>query len=401
MNTDGIQKRMLDGRPLRLALFSDSAPPVINGVSVSIEALMDGLRTRGHEVHLFATGYPVRPATNPYDHRFLGVLTKAAKDYPLAVPPFAIRRLEFERLDFDLVHTHTPFTVGYVGQRWARASGIPIVSTYHTHYDEYAHYAPVLKEEQVRKWIRLHTRKYYGAVDHVITPSEASLNWLRGHGVFTQATVIPTGIPAPQPLSREACRQQLGIKPDAEVIVTVGRLAREKSMDLTIQATAEVLRSRPNAELWIVGDGPDREDIEAVAKAQNLGSRIHFTGRVDREEVDLYYAVADVFAFASTTETQGLVVVEAMAYGLPAIVVKGGGAGLAVKNAVNGFLIEGRADAMTVAIEKVLSNELLRAELAEGARETAEEYSLETMVGNILDIYRGVLQTMHQEPMNV
>jgi glycosyltransferase involved in cell wall biosynthesis len=397
---DGTLNRAEFDRPLRLAIFSDSAPPIINGVSVSIQALTDGLRARGHEVHLFATGYPNRNESVEFEHRFFGVMTPASKDYPLAIPPFIKCRAEFDKINFDLVHTHTPFTVGYMGKRWAKSAGVPVVSTYHTHYDEYAHYAPLLPEDQVRKWIRAHTERYYEDVDHIITPSDASLRWLRSHNVHQDASVIPTGVPVPTPLDRAESRTKLGLKMDSEIIVTVGRLSHEKSVDRTIRAFAFVAEARPHAELVIVGDGPAREELEELSHNLGISPKVHFIGAVHPSEVAPYYAAADVFAFSSTTETQGLVIIEAMSHGLPALIARGGGAQHAVDDGDSGLILDASEHVLADALIHVLEDPDLRERLSKGARVTADEYSIDRMIDRILYVYIQVLRSKLHEPVS-
>ncbi len=377
--------------PLKIAVFSDSALPILNGVSVSIDQMIRQFRHFGHSVHLFTSGYPGHSETDPNTHRFFAAHTPFARDYPLSLPPFYPWLREFRRHDFDIVHTHTPFTVGFVGLRWAESHEIPIVSTYHTHYDKYEHYIPVFPKAYVRYKIAKHLNYYYNSVDHVVTPSEASRKWLQRHAVRKPVSVIPTGIPLAKNLDRSEIRTRLGVSPDQKVILYAGRVAREKNLDVFF-ATAQVVMSKnPHAVLWIVGDGPAKERYRRMANELRIGDRTTFFGFVPRADVDQFYAAADLFLFASQTETQGLVVSEAMSYGLPAVVVNSGGAAEAVSDSVNGYRVSNSPAELSGAVLRILENEQLRLEFGVGARSAALELSIPYMAQSIIDVYRGVI----------
>lgn len=388
-------------RSLAIAFFSDSALPVLNGVSISVDSLMKGLRERGHTVHLFTAG-PRRQDDPPHVHRCPATETPWARGYPLAIPPFSGLLLQFTRHDFDLVHTHTPWTVGYLGLRWARWRRLPVVSTYHTIYDHYAHYVPYVPQRYVRRVIARHTHVYYNAVSHVITPSQAPMQWLRRHGVRTPITIIPTATPQSPLPERDEARAALGIAPDARVLLYVGRLAEEKNLETLLDAAARILPHDPTVLLLLVGDGPHREACERLVGELGIADRVRFEGAVPRSEVGRYYAAADLFTFGSVTETQGLVVGEALAAGLPAVVVRGGGAMLAIRDGENGVLCENSPEDLARAIEALLRDEPRRRRMATEARRSARAYSLDEMVDRVLEIYRLALaESRHRERASV
>lgn len=383
---------MQDGAPLRIALFSDSALPILNGVSISIDSLIRELRRQGHSVHLFTASHFRHKDKDPNIHRFPAFQTPWTKGYPLAIPPFYPMLREFRRHTFDVIHSHTPFTIGFVGLRWAQSHELPIVATYHTLYDKYVHYVPFFPKWYVRYKTAKHTHFYFDSVDHVITPSEAAQKWLRRHSVQTPMTVISTGVPAPSPWDRSEARASLGIDPESKVLLYVGRIAREKNMITLIRAAAEAMRADPRVHLIIVGDGPFRRDCEAEVRTQRIGDRVEFTGYIPRENVSQYYAAADLFVFASMTETQGLVVVEAMSYGLPGVVVQGGGAAEAVRDGENGFLVRNDPEVIADRITACLENDDLYARLSRHAVGTAKAYSPEATANEVVAVYRQVIR---------
>jgi glycosyltransferase involved in cell wall biosynthesis len=378
------------GRPLKVALFSDSALPVLNGVSVSVDALMRALRDRGHSVHLWTTRYPGHRETDPNTRRLLGCITPLAPGYPLAVPPFYPWFHDFQKMGFDIVHCHTPWTVGFVGLRWAEACGVPVVATYHTHYDRYSHYVPVLPQFYVRYKIAKHTHYFYNRVKAAVTPSRASERWLKRHNVLQPIHVIPTGIPPPRPLDRVAMRGKLGISPGSTTALYVGRLAPEKNLQVMLESVALAMEQDPALRLIIVGDGPMRQDLISMSRALGIGSRVRVEGAKPREKVDEYYAACDLFVFCSVTETQGLVVMEAMSYGLPAVLAAGGGASDPLIDGVNGCLCHNDPDAISKAILRVCESDRLPI-LSQGARKSSRRWSIDQMTERILGVYGEVL----------
>lgn len=342
-------------------------------------------------MHLFTSGYPGHREGDPNTHRFFAVMTPFARGYPLSIPPFYPMLPVFRRHHFDLVHTHTPFTVGFVGLRWAESHGLPIVSTYHTLYDKYTHYIPLLPKRYVRYKIAKHTNFYYNHVDHVITPGVASSDWLRQHRVRTPVTEIPTGIPQARRIDQDEARRALRALPGQRVALYVGRLAEEKNLGVLMEAMRRALRADPSLVFWVVGDGPVREKYRRVAGGMGIGDRVRFFGFVPRDEVDAFYAAADVFVFASMTETQGLVVTEAMSYGLPAVVVNAGGAAGAVVDGVNGVLVRNSPDELCGAVGRVLGDEGLYSRLSDGAVVSGREASVPRMVDRVMAIYEEVL----------
>lgn len=383
----------MSSRALSIAVFSDSALPVLNGVSVSIDSLVRELRSRGHSVHLFTSTYPGHVDDDPNTHRFRSIRTPWTMDYPLAVPPFYRKLREFRRHRFDLIHTHTPFTVGFVGLRWAESHEIPIVSTYHTHYDKYTNYVPLAPKRYLRYKIAKHLNFYYNRVGHVITPSEASKRWIQRHSVHTPITVVPSGVPAPRMIDRSEVRSQLGISTDRKALLYAGRVAREKNLGVLLDGVATAMRQDSSLELIVLGDGPARAELTARARELGVGDHVRFVGFVPRPDVERYYAASDLFVFASMTETQGLVVVEAMSYGLPAIVVQGGGAGEVVEDGVNGRLVKNEPLAIARAIADVVGDDKRAAELSRGARLTSREFTIPAVTDRVVEVYNKAIAT--------
>lgn len=387
----------MDGR-LKIAIFSDSALPILNGVSISIDYLVTELRNRGHSVHLFTARHPKANRSEPNTYRFRAIETPWTKDYPLAFPPFYRMLLKFRRHEFDVIHTHTPFTIGFVGMRWAESHGIPLVSTYHTLYDRYVHYIPYVPRRYLRFKLAKHTNFYYNQADHVITPSDAAMKWLRRHSVTTPATVIPTAALPRRFFDRSELRQSLGIPPEHKVLLYVGRLAKEKNMETLFRMASLAFSADPSLRLWLVGDGPYRAECVRMVREFGIGDRVKFVGFVPRDQVDQYYAASDLFVFSSITETQGLVVQEAMTYGLPAVAVTGGGASEGIEEGVNGFVVKNDAHTFAEQVLQVTSDETSLAMLSDGAVRASRMSGNDSMCDRVIEVYREVIRAHQSLP---
>ena len=382
---------------LRIAMFSDSALPVLNGVSISVDSLIRELRDRGHSVHLYAPRIPGHRDEDPNTIRTRAIRSPWAPQYPLAIPPFYRLLRRFRRHDYDLIHTHTPFALGLTGLRWAESHELPIVSTYHTLYDRYAHYFAAFPRRYARFRIAKHTNFYYNAVDSVITPTEASLKWLRRHSVQTPVTVIPTGTPRRGFIDRSESRSRLGIAPDLRVMLYAGRLAREKNLELLFEMASRCFSVDPSLRLWLVGDGPYRSECAAKARSLGIGDRVRFVGAVPRAEVDQFYAAADLFVFSSITETQGLVVQEAQAHGLPAIAVVGGGASDGIRHNENGLVVRNDPDEFARAVLRTFADESLYAAMSASAMRSARGNGPDAMTESVLGVYHGAIRERRLE----
>jgi len=373
---------------VKVAIFSESYLPYLNGVSVSIHILHEELTRRGHSVWIYAPRYPGYRDEVPVVRRLPSFRTPFEPDYPIGW--FLAPRLwrEFRQQGFDVVHTHTPFFVGMAGASWARRAGIPLVSTYHTLYEEYLHYVPgFVPRGLVRRVLRWHLKRYYEQVALVITPSEIGAEVLRRYGVSRPITCIRNPVLPFPPYTKEQARAELGIPNDVWMLLYVGRMAPEKNVDVLLKAMPHILRGCPKARLWLVGPGPALESLRAQAEALQLADTVHFTGAVPRDRVSLYLLAADLFTFPSVTESQGLVLDEAQAAGLPCIVANGGGAPEAVDYGRTGLIVEPTPEAFVEAILRLTRHPEEREVLAQRAIVKREILSVPAVIDRVIAVY--------------
>ncbi|HET7197883.1 MAG TPA: glycosyltransferase, partial [Burkholderiales bacterium] len=295
------------------------------------------------------------------------------------------------RGSFDLVHIHTPFVAHYAGVRCARRAAVPCIATYHTFFEEYLHhYLPALPRRFGRALARRFTRSQCRDVQALIAPSEPMRAVLLEYGVTTPIHVLPTGLPADRfrPGDGAAFRAATGIAPDAPLALYIGRVAHEKNIGFLIDMFREVARAVPRAALVIAGEGPARPALEAQAAALGLSGRVRFVGYLDRNTALLdCYAAANVFVFASRTETQGLVLLEAMAQAAPVVSTAELGTRSILTSQSGALVVPEEKQSFAAAVVRVLGEPELAAQLARRGREYARTWSSAAMAGRLAGLY--------------
>jgi glycosyltransferase involved in cell wall biosynthesis len=375
---------------MRVAIFSESYEPIVNGVSVSVATLRDGLRARGHEVYVFAPHYPGHD-DDEYTFRFPSRISRFAPGYPLPVPYAPELRDEFDRIAPDVVHTHTPFLMGLAGLRWAHRAGIPVVSTNHTRYTEYAHYLPWMPKFVTRSVLIRHMRWYYTHCDGVVVPSSVVGRELRGYGVENDITVIGSGIKPVTETPRPDAREQLGIPADAFAIMYAGRIAVEKNLGLLLKAFKIVRNRYPNVHLLLAGSGPYLDECRELAGTLGISEATTFAGMLSREQLNTAYRVSNLFAFPSMTETQGLVVCEALTAGLPCVAVKAGANPEVLEDGVDSILTQNSIRAFAKSVCSVVSDDGLRNRLSRGAIHNSARFSIDAMTDRFESLYESAV----------
>ncbi len=308
---------------MRILMVSDVYFPRVNGVSTSIQTLRQVLAEAGHASVLVAPDYPAA-VDEPGIVRVPGWQIPRDPEDRLMHPRALAAALDaLDPTDFDLVHIHTPFLAHRAGVRWARKHGLPCVETYHTLFEEYFHhYLPFLPKSWLAAAARMISRKECDGVTAVIAPSSAMKTALQAYGVSSPVHIIPTGLRLADfaHCDGPAFRARHAISPERPVMAYVGRVAFEKNLDFLLAVTDEVRRSLPDVLLVIAGEGPARASLERSVAKRGLGDNVRFVGYLERKtELPACYCAADVFVFASKTETQGLVLLEAMALGVPVV----------------------------------------------------------------------------------
>ena len=379
---------------MRVLFVSDVFFPRVNGVSTSIATFRADLERLGVETVLVAPRYTDESASAEQ-----AVVRVASSKVPGDPEDRRMRwgalcrtLAELEREPFDLVHVHTPFVAHYAGVRTARRRRVPCLATYHTFFEEYLHhYVPVLPRTVGRTLARAFTRSQCSDVQALVAPSQPLRQVLRDYGVETPVHVIPTGLPADrfQPGNAPRFRALAQLPAHRPLVTYVGRVAHEKNIDFLVRVFARVRQSVPEAMLIIAGEGPAREALRKLVEQLGLTEDVRFVGYLDRNTSLLdCYAAASVFVFASRTETQGLVLLEALAQGCAVVSTAELGTKSILAPACGALIAEEREQPFAAAVVQVLRDADLRSTLSDQAGTYARGWSSASMAARLAELYR-------------
>ena len=380
----------------RIAHFTNTYLPFIGGVPLSVDLYRRYLRKRGDRVTVYAPEFDGETTDDGDICRLPSIKHVSGTDFSLPLPFSFKPMLDFGRENFDVVHVHHPFLLGEMGMRLARDNRLPLVFTYHTQYERYVHYTP-LDPELARKTIVQHAADFASRCDLVIAPTSDIEQVLRNRGVETEIAVLPTGIEFDlyAQADRSAGRKDLGVPEDALLLLSVGRLAEEKNLPYLLRACIGVLEQNPDAWFVLVGDGPAQEELESLAQsAGDAGDRIRFAGRRSGEALYNAYAAADVFVFASTSETQGMVIAEAMAAGNPVVALDADGVREVLVDGENGCMLPSDTSERdySEAVRGLLDDSSRRKAMRKSALETAKGFDMPLLADRLHELYASVKQ---------
>lgn len=388
---------------MKIGIFSDTYYPQINGVATSVLLLKEYLEKKGHEVYVFTTTDPKAPVHEERVARYPSIPFSNTGRRIAAVLYPAIERA-FKRNDFDIIHTHTEFSIGILGRRLARSLEIPHVHTMHTIYEDYTHYIARWKvlTPVNRALARKYTASFCNSADRVIVPTEKTKELLLSYGVSRKIEVIPTGLrlerfakSAWKPEEVEKAREGLGLGKNDMAVIYIGRVSKEKNLDEIVSAMAAYLPFHQDVKLVLVGDGPERKKLESLAGELGILNQVIFAGERPWEEIGLYYNVGYVFVSASTSETQGLTYIEALAAGLPLVVREDPCLRNVVQDGVNGYTFKDRNEFIS-RLDSVLKDPEHRKKLSLEAEKSAKKFSVEHFGETVLGLYSALLSERSQ-----
>jgi len=387
---------------MRIGIFTDTYPPFINGVSTSISMLEKGLIEQGHEVYIVTVnpddlGYKyenddriLRIPGIPigiYDYRLTGI-------YPLK----ALNKIKSWNL--DIIHSHTEFGVGTFARIIAKQYNIPLVHTYHTMYEDYVHYITHgYFDKSSRKLVEYFTKFYCDkTAKELIVPSKKTYDLFKEkYKVDKGIHIIPTGIDTERfhrdklnSKELDSLKKELKIAKDNFVLLYVGRLAEEKNVEFLLESHAEIIKKYPKIKLMIVGSGPDYEKFISYAEELKIIKNVIFTSAIPYDEIPKYYAISNAFVTASTTETQGLTVIEATAASLPVLCIDDESFNTYIVNDLNGYLFHNKQEYIKW-VYTLYNDKKKVAILSKQAHVSSEKYSLKYYAEQVLAVYKVAL----------
>ncbi len=376
---------------MKICMMTNTYLPHVGGVARSVSTFAHEFVRQGHAVLVVAPSFPGKPLPAEQEaivERVPALQNFNGSDFSVRLPFAAALSARLDRFDADIIHAHHPFLLGDTALRVAMNKNVPIVFTHHTRYENYAHYVPF---PDTMKEIAAELPTYFANLcDGVVAPSESMARLVRQRGVTTLMTVVPTGIDVAAFASADGAkaRARYGIPPQAVVVGHVGRLAPEKNLAYLGEALATFLAAEVEARCLVVGDGPARPDFEARFADRGVRDRLIIAGKRTGTGLREAYRAMDVFAFASRSETQGMVVAEAMAAGLPVVALNASGV-REVVSAANGVLLAAPTapGAFAAALVRLAGDSAWCKRLRAGAAETAREFSRQRSARRLLAFY--------------
>lgn len=383
---------------MRIGLFTDTYPPQINGVSTSVQMLKNALEKQGHEVYVITSNASSIKYNYEEDERIIRIpgIPTGIYDYRLTkIYPLKIINL-MKSWKLEVIHSHTEFGVGIFARLFAKQFNIPLVHTYHTMYEDYTHYITHGYFEKTSKKIVEYLTKFYcdKTASELIVPTNKTYNLFKEKYKFDKNIhIVPTGIEVERFFKENVnleiaqdLRKKLGYTKKDIVLLFVGRIAQEKNIEFLLKAFQKIIEKNKNIKLLIVGDGPDKSNFENLSKELKIDKNVKFIGKVPWDETEFYYNISDIFVTASTTETQGVTIIEAMASSTPPVCINDEAFIDTVINNLNGFIFNNEEEFCDI-ILKLAKNKDMRLKIGEQARIQSEHLSSKQFASNVLLVY--------------
>lgn len=381
---------------MRIAIFTNNYLPNPYGVSTSIESFRKELEKMGHSVYIFAPHFKDFTDENPNIYRYPSLdFTFRGVNYPIAIPfSYSISRI-LKGLEIDVIHAQHPNLLGWVAKRWAKKKNVPLIFTWHTLYDQYAHFAPLIPKQVAAWWSIGNARRFANFADQIIVPTPTVKTIITKWGVKNpKITAIASGIEEEKfaNANGEIIRKKYNILEDEVLILLVSRLTAEKNVEFIFKSLLPLLLTEKKVKFLIAGGGNEKEQLERMVNKNGLENQITFAGIIKQGDIKNYYSAADIFVYASKSETQGMILTEAMYMGVPIVAVKAPGAQDLVGNFVTGILTKEDESEFALAISKLVKDKELRTQYGENAKRVAQEnYTAKNCTNKLLDIYQKAL----------
>ncbi len=386
---------------MNIGIFTDTYFPQINGVATSVMTLSEELRKMGHNVYIFTPNDAGVDKNEQFVYRLPSMPFVFSKNHrmTLMVPPKLL--LTFRKLRLDIIHTQTEFAMGFLGYIVADFYDIPKVHTYHTMYEDYVHY--ILNGHLItKKGAKRFSRVFCNRANRVIAPAKKTENSLIEYGVKREIDIIPTGLYLDRYLNEVdkkellQIKENLGIDKDKKIILCLGRIAKEKSIDVVINGFSEIIDTQKDVILLIVGGGPYLDTLKQQVSELGISDKVVFTGFVPNIDIHKYYKLGDIFITASTSETQGLTYIEAMASRMPLIVKNDKCIENVITHDYNGYVFENDEDLPEMILD-LLNNEEKQKTFIYNSLAIAKKYNASTFATDILKAYTEATENFEQK----
>lgn len=384
---------------MKIGIFTNNYLPNPYGVSGSIESFRKEFEKKDHQVFIFAPNWKGYEDKNPNVFRFPSFDLKYKINFPLSF--FSSRKMDkiISPLYLDIIHSQHPNLLGKLGMTWARRKNIPLVFTWHTLYDKYLNYIPFIPSKLFGRFIINQAVKYANQSDAVVAPTDSIIGQLWEWGVKKDIFPIATGV-AEEDFSnpnREKIRERHNIKDDEILLILISRLAEEKNIRFIFDSITGILKSQPKVRFLLGGEGYLLPKFKEFVLKNKIESKVIFPGMISKEELKDYLSAGDIFVHASRSETQGMILTEAMYSGLPVVAVSATGANSLISDGINGFLIAEKEKDFSEAVEKLIKNSELRKKMSEESKRIAKEKFIARICAEkMLELYKNLIDEKRQ-----
>lgn len=391
---------------MKILFLSDVYFPRINGVSTSIRTFVEQMQNLGHEVHLIAPDYEILTDDEAWIKRVPGRNIYFDPEDKLMKFGHVMQLLpKLKQEKYDVIHVHTPFVAHYAGLKLAAKLNIPCIETYHTFFEDYLHhYLPWLPKRMAKGIARLISKRQCNSVDAIVAPSKPMLDVLRQYGINTASEVIPTGLQDSsfKTGNGQAFRSLYGISLERPMLLYVGRVAFEKNIDFLLEMTKKLKEKQPDILLLVTGEGPAEASLHKLTQSLSLEDNVKFIGYLDRNtELNACYASADAFVFASKSETQGLVLLEAMAQGTPVVAISELGTASILVEGKGALIAPDNTLQFSERVHELLVNPLHRFELGKQAKTYAlEKWTAKLQAERMIQFYEEIIKSKSSCQLN-
>lgn len=387
---------------MNIAIFTNNYLPNPYGVSTSIETFRREFEKLGHKVYIFAPKFTGYTDENPNVFRYPSIDFEIKIKFPLAIPYSRKISKILKELDIDIIHAQHPNLLGTVAKKWAKKKDVPLVFTWHTLYDQYTDFVPFLPAKFSAGYMIKKAVKFANSADAVVIPTDSIAPILKSWGVKREMNPVATGVIEEefQNADGKKIREKYGIKDKDILLLLVTRLTAEKNTEFVFRSVSESLKERKNVKFLVSGDGYLLPKLKKYCEGNGISDRVIFSGIVERNEIKNYYAAADIFVHGSKSETQGMILTEAMYMGLPIVAVCATGVVSLVQNNKNGFLtcVTGEKEFAYMITKLILDKNLRQKTGEESAKIVRENFTASVCAEKMLEVYRETIK--NQKTLN-
>ncbi|EKE20109.1 MAG: glycosyl transferase, group 1 [uncultured bacterium] len=388
---------------MKIAIFTNNYLPNPYGVSMSIESFRKEFEKLGHTVYIFAPEFENHIDENKNVYRFPSInFTFKKINFPLAIPYSYRINMILNELEIDVVHCQHPNLLGWAGKRWAKKKNAPLIFTWHTLYDQYAHFAKGIVPEKIAAWWTIRNAvNFANSAYQVITPTLSVAKIIKWWGVTNEnISDIPTGIDENvfKNANGKSIRKKYDIADDEILLVLVSRFTAEKNAEFLIKSVIFALKKNKKIKFLAGGDGYLLDSLKELIEKEGVADQVIFPGFIGNDVKKNYYDAGDIFVFASKSETQGMIISEALYMGLPVVAVSATGVKDLVTNQVDGLLVGENEEDFANAISRLVSDGELRKKFSDNGKRIAKrQYTSSVCAGKMLEIYQKAIQKKNKE----